>query len=43
MINEYRTPEVLEIGKAEEVILGVKPEGSVDFEDGHQLDSNLDD
>jgi hypothetical protein len=43
MAKEYRTPEVVEIGKVEDVILGVKPEGSIDSEDAQTLDSDLDD
>ena len=43
MAKEYRTPEVVEIGKAEDVILGVKPGGSLDIEDSQTLDTDLDD
>jgi hypothetical protein len=43
MTKEYRIPEVVEIGTAEDVILGVKGEGALDTEDVHRLDSELDD
>jgi hypothetical protein len=43
MTKEYRSPEVLEIGEAEDVILGQKPEGSFDIEDAQTADTDLDD
>ena len=43
MSKEYTTPEVVEIGKAEDVILGVKGQGALDVEDFQTLDTELDD
>jgi hypothetical protein len=43
MTNEYTTPEVIEIGEANEVILGAKPVPDID-ENGEStlVDSDLD-
>jgi hypothetical protein len=40
MRNEYTAPEVIEIGEAQEVILGSKPQGAPDV--GQTQDSSLD-
>lgn len=42
MNNEYTTPEVIEVGKAQEVILGAKP--SVGSDDGEPFlpDNDID-
>jgi hypothetical protein len=44
MINEYTAPEVIEIGKAQEVIFGAKPLPEIE-ENGESTltDSTLDD
>ena len=43
MTNNYVTPEVLEIGEAEELILGGKPIVDIDESDSSYPDGGLDD
>jgi hypothetical protein len=42
MAKEYSAPEVIEVGQAQEVILGGKPVGSPDDEDTQLIDIDLD-
>jgi hypothetical protein len=43
MNNAYTTPEVIEVGTAQEVILGTKGINSVDDPEGPQSSNDLDD
>ena len=42
MRNEYTTPEVIEVGKAQEVILGPKPSEGIDVGQPLGPDNDLD-